>query len=298
MIIKTMTFDTETTGLNPLNSFIISIGCNVISVPFSDENHMDIEAVKNGKVDRDEFYQVLNWFEINENFSIPEDTIKVHGITEDAMKAEGIHPVKVFCNMYDFMDPDGKYIMADGEVTEPPMNIINAFNLSYDMNMMKSNLLFLVEWMRRDLEENGNKPGVVDSINLVKLETLLGWFTKTEDEPLKNPILFVDSMTLDKILHFEVDGVKVRHNLAEVGKRCGIPEDPNAHNALADTRRLTDIWMVQLQDMNEKGMLPVTQRLEARLISKYKRDQDKWKKKGKQELDYLGESMTAAKMSW
>lgn len=298
---RTFTYDTETTGLNPLKSFIISIAGNLVSISTSStsDGKLTKEFLQKCGDKRLEFYQIINWKEINPNFTIPEETIKVHHITDEIMVRDGLHPVKVFSNLYDFMDPDGIGFMKDGD-NFIPVEIINAFNLSYDVNMMRSNLQFLVNWMKKEYEENGSRPGIIDSINLTKIEKLLQWFTKDPDAKINsnnvNDILFIDSMTLDKILNFEVDGVKVRHNLDAVGKRCGFPEDPDAHNALADTRRLTNIWLVQLFDMQEKGLLPITDIFEARLVSKYNRDQTKWKKSGKDQLDYFGFNMKAASM--
>ena len=261
-------FDVETTGLKPGKSYIVSNGVLIYNT-------------ETGKVSK--FYEVLNWKMIFPSFSIPEEVIKIHGISDEIMVNEGIHPLKSMSNFYKFI----KDFVADGMV-----DVFVAFNLPFDLNMYMSNLKYLNE-------KYSNSMNIVcgenyeDSENIVNL---LGMITKGSNysgDGAKNS-LFIDSMIIDQIFHFEFDGEKVRHHLDAVGNRYGLFSDPNAHNAMADTERMFKIFKIQMEEIAEKG-LALDETFEARLIKKYDRNQAYWGKSKDQSLDYLAKSMVAVK---
>lgn len=256
-------FDVETTGLKPRKSFILSNGAVLYNTETKEVS---------------EFYEVLNWKKIMGNFYIPEDTIKVHGITEDIMEKEGIHPLKSMSNFY-------KWIESFTISNNGKLDVCVAFNLPFDLNMYISNLKYLKEMYCKNFEVNDQ-----ESDNITNLLSLLSKKYLNDDEIDDKP-LFIDCMIIDQIFHFEVDGEKVSHNLDAVGNRYGLLSDPNAHNAIADTRRMFEVFKIQLNEIKEKG-LELNQKLETRLIKRYNRNQDYWGKKS-DELDYLATEMVA-----
>lgn len=250
---KNLLFDVETTHLNPKKGFIVSIG----SLIYDDVT---------GSVRK--FYCLLNWKMIYPTFTA-EMTKNIHKISDDELEKDGFHPLKAFADYYDFI------------AEEDQLDVISAFNTAYDHNMFMSNLLNLVE----NTEE--------ESEDLTKCMKLLNIFKKGYGENEENKILFLDSMLIDRIFHYEVDYQKVSHGLEAVGVRYGIPVDENAHNALADTERTLEIYKYQLQELKELGV-ELNDHFELRLIKQYRRNQEKWKKQNKEQLDYLGVEMTAA----
>lgn len=249
-------FDLETTGLNPRKSFILSNGAILYNT--------ETKEVK-------EFYELINWKNILSNFYIPEDTIKVHKITEEFMEKEGLSPLQSMSNFYNFIKNFIKDDVLDACV---------AFNLPYDLNMFISNIKYLKQYCENfDILDD-------DYSNICNL---LNLFSKSENS--ENNTLFIDSLIIDQIFHFEVDGEKVRHDLDSVGQRYGLLSDPNAHNAIADTRRMFEVFKVQLNEIKEKN-IELNTEFENRLFKKYKRNQDLWKKKDS--LDYFGQDMVAA----
>lgn len=258
---KYLLFDTETTGLNARKSFILSIG----AILYDSETN-----------EKSEFYKVLNWKKIMNNFYIPEDTIKVHGITLETLDKKGEHPLNV---MSDFI----KWINEFCDCCR--LDSIVAFNIPFDLNMMISNLKYLIDVYCSNFEH--------DSILESNTINLLNLLTRRYHEELNNHPLIIDSLVIDRIFHFEVDGEKVSHNLQAVGERYGIPEDPNAHNAIADTRRTLEVFKIQLNELKDLG-IEVDQKFEDRLIRKYNREQEYrgWNKKP-DAVDYLAEKMVA-----
>lgn len=263
--------DTETTGLKPEKSFILTNG----SILYNSESKK-----------YDEFYEVLNWDMLLSNFNIPEDTIKVHGITKDIMHDEGINPITSMSNYYKWIYKFCK------DSTSGKLDVVVAFNLSYDLNMFISNLKFLSEKFC-----SGNFETITSERN--NLNYLLYLFSKeyiygnlSPNDPNANKPLFIDSLFIDRIFNFEVDGEKVYHDLQTVGERYNIPVDPDAHNAIADTRRTFKVFLIQMDELQNKYNVQIDQKLESRLIRGYKRNQDYWKK-GKDALDYLANNMNA-----
>ena len=278
-------WDTETTGLDPSKAFIISNG----SVLWNSET---------GKVS--EFYEELNWFLIlGKNFTIPQATIDVHGITEEALQRNGIDPVTSMSNFYKWI----KDFCGDEK-----LNVCAAFNLPYDLNMFKSNLLLMVNVLKKrfysnvdgSINENLSIENCEDENIKTRLqefenvEKLLDLFSRSGDtyniETESNKPLFIDSLIIDQIFHFEVDGEKVPHNLDAVGNRYGFPTDPNAHNAIYDTRRTFEVFKLQLKELKEEHNIDILNpSFEARLKRRYDRNQDYWKKSNG--LDYFANRM-------
>lgn len=253
---KHLLFDTETTGLDPKTSFIIENG----AILYDDETQ-----------EEKRFNNLLNWGLIYKGFTTA-STVHVHKITDERLQKEGIHPLKAFADFYDFIKNFGD------------LDVICAFNIAYDHNMMISNLLNLIENSKEDSEDLGK------CIKLLKL------LQKSYENDDPNKILFFDCMIFDRLFHFEVNHEKVRHNLEDVGLRYDIPADPNAHNALADTERTLKIYKIQLEELKEHN-IALDKHMEERMIKQYKRNQEKWAKKkdNSNAIDYLAFEMTAAK---
>ena len=260
---KYLLFDTETTGLNPKKSFILSIGAIMYD---SKTNNIS------------EFYKVLNWKQIMSNFYIPEDTIKIHGLTQDILDKEGEHPLKVMSDFITWIDD-----FVHSEDLNSNLDAIVAFNIPFDLNMMISNLKYLNEIYCPNFEHDFKFES--NSKNLLYL------LTRKYHEDIGSHPLIIDSLLIDRIFHFEVDGEKVSHNLQAVGERYNIPEDPNAHNAIADTRRTLKVFKIQLEELKEKN-IDINQDFETRLIKSFNRVQEYrgWNKKA-DAVDYLAENM-------
>lgn len=297
-------WDTETTGLDPSKAFIISNG----SVLWNSET---------GKVS--EFYEELNWFLIlGKNFTIPQATIDVHGITEEALQRNGIDPVTSMSNFYKWIENFiiDNSINGNGsgennenkDIANAKLDICAAFNLPYDLNMFKSNLLLMVNVLKKrfysnvdgSINENLSIENCEDENIKTRLqefenvEKLLYLFSRSGDTyssvaDVNRPLL-IDSLIIDQIFHFEVDGEKVPHNLDAVGNRYGFPTDPNAHNAIYDTRRTFEVFKLQLKELKEEHNIDILNpSFEARLKRRYDRNQDYWKKSNG--LDYFANRM-------
>lgn len=272
---KILLYDTETTGLNPEKSYIISLG-----FIFFDSETKETKR----------FYQLVNWKKVFPNFNIPESTIAVHGITNEELSAKGIHPKNAFSNLFDFILENGYKDYKDHNNHIIDLNV--AFNLPYDQNMMISNLKFLTKLEGGgDNNNRGNNSNIEDVYIDSKLENLLSIFTKTYDNQseVKNDILFIDSLVIDKIFHFDDDFNKVRHSLEEVGLRYDLGKNLYAHNAMGDTERLLLVFQKQMEELNSLDV-EINQKFENRLINKYINDGKIYSKK---QLDYLGENMNA-----
>ena len=267
--------DTETTGLNPKKSYIISNG----SILYNDVTK-----------EYSEFYEELNWDLIFSNFIIPEDTIKVHGITQDRLTKDGLDPIKSMSNFYKWIVNFCKENEEKGDSScNSRLNTVVAFNLSYDLNMFISNLKFLSSnFCNNSATNDENRDNVNKLLDLFTKEYSFGLVNV--DDPNSNKPLFIDSLIIDRIFNFEVDGEKVYHDLQSVGERYGIPEDPNAHNAIADTRRTFEVFKIQINEVKE-NQEDFDQNFENRLIRRYNRNQSYWKKVDG--LDYLANKMCA-----
>lgn len=278
--------DTETTGLKPDISYILSNGSIIFNTVTGE---------------KEEFYEVLDWDNLLTNFTIPEDTIKVHGITEKVMHDEGINPINSMSNYYNWIKSfcsKPEHLPKDNPSSNWKLDVVVAFNLSFDLNMFISNLKFLSEKIKLNNTsgiENNLNPIDIDNIN-----SLLDLFLKeymigelNPNDPNLDKPLFIDSLIIDRIFNFEVDGEKVYHDLQTVGERYGIPEDVNAHNAIADTRRTYEVFKIQMKEIEEHNE-HLNHKFENRLIKRYKKNQDYWKKGGNG-LDYLANNMNAVR---
>ena len=103
--------------------------------------------------------------------------------------------------------------------------------------------------------------------------------------------LLIDSLIIDQIFHFEVDGEKVPHNLDAVGNRYGFPTDPNAHNAIFDTIRTFKVFKLQLEELKEKGIDILDPTFENRLKKRYDRNRKAYYNRAKGGLDYFANYM-------
>ena len=257
-------FDVETTGLDPKKSYIISIG----AILFKKNNETGESEIK-------EFTRFLNWNNFIKNFEVPEDTIKIHHITNEFLKTNGIDPFLAFKELRDFIVEN----IGSLDHLYDNLYLNMAFNLPYDLNMFHSNLKKL---LNLPIDESGND----SCLYRQEISELLDILTKIEDNKNK---LFIDPLIIDRLLHFEVDGVKVKHNLDAVGKRYGIPEDENAHDALADTRRMLKIWEKQILELNDLE-IALDEKFEGRLKRAYERQEAKYKSRNRLSLDYFAKN--------
>ena len=269
-------FDVETTGFKPQKDPILSIGA----------------ILWNDKFDTtEEFYRLLDWTRVpGVNLVIPESSISVHGITLETLRTDqhAYHPVSVFLQM-------SRWVKETVPEEDRGLHVINAFNSQFDVNMVRADLQWVLNRYVRE-EGPGGGYGDIDDISLTSediaaLEMLYSAFTKREVDGVPNGgVLFIDSMTLDRILHFEEDGIKLTHNLEDVGLRYGLDPNEHAHNAMYDTRRLADVLKKQIEELHEMG-LTVDQKLEDRIFRKYHRDAVRWGKSEKEGEDYYGRNV-------
>lgn len=297
---KTLLFDTETTGLNPRKSFIISIG----------------GALWDSKTDQSETFEFfLNWKLCVPSFKITDETYKVHRINQEFLDEHGVHPAKAFallwskiCNFCK-MDPEiysvsldhSDYLSALMDAKKNEINLIDiicAFNLEFDQNMMISNILCLLKnWKALACDCNGEFDAIVNLFNLFEknysngLESL---YSIKQSKTLETNISFIDSMLIDRIFHFDENGIKLSHNLEDVGLRYGIEKDQNAHDALSDSKRLLEIFKIQYNELKSLGYdledYSCRNTIERKCIRKSVFGKMNYRKK--ENLDYLGVSMT------
>lgn len=258
---KILLYDTETTGLDPRKSFVLSLG----AIMYDDQTG-----------ETDEFYRMLNWNELEVgDFSqhISEDAFRVNGISNEMLKHNGISPIQVFSEFYDFLVSNLK-----SNDIKKSLNVCTAWNAPFDHNMLKSNLMFLQQY---------NRDFKTDGYNAYKVSELADAFTKSyRSSNNDNKILFIDSMLIDRIYHdTDASGNKLRHSLQAVGERYGIKEDENAHNAIADTRRLLEIWKILQKEMQDSNVT-IDDALEDACILEYKNQQQKYAKAYKGKGDY------------
>lgn len=256
----TMLFDTETTGLNPETDLAF-------------ENGVILWDSETNKIK--EFNQLINWKKIYSKFTTA-PTYHIHHISDERVEEEGLHPLDSYSQFY-------KTINDFGHV-----DILCAFNTAFDLNFYIANLKCLISYYSKNQEEDEEILNKLDDC-----ENLLKMLTSRDNH------LIYDCMLYDRLYHFEVDYVKVKHNLNDVGLRYNIPEDPNAHNALADTKRTFKIYQLQLKELYENDV-DVDKHLEFRFEKQYARDKAKYaanKKKNSKDLDYFGIGINETKYS-
>lgn len=269
---KVLCYDTETTGLDPKKSAVLSLGAILY----------DTET-KESK----EFYRVFDWTSLELiSFEIPEAVSKINGITIEYLKENGISPIKGFCEFYEFL------INNLSDVNEN-LDIVSAWNLPFDLNMIKSSLLFLRQY---------NKDYRTDAKSSHQINRLIDIFTKNYRKNNVNHILFIDPRILDKIYHpVDKDGNKLSHAQNAVSDRYGLKKNENAHNAIYDTRTLLEIWKIQYEELKSLNV-SYNSDLEDVCIIEYKNLQEEYKKKqgdnhySNNELDYFGYFMEAAEL--
>lgn len=260
-------FDVETTNLDPNKAFTLSIGAII-----SDTE----DPIGSSK----EFYKLINWRKIypkgtikEGHFSIPENTIRVHGLTEEIIEKDenSISPISALIEL-------SKWIQKE---SNKEIDILCAFNSAYDFNVLKSNVLWALDYVKYEMNKSDKD---IEGYNSEECNSELKWlnnlFTKKqrgENVSTISDVIFYDLMTYDKIFHFEHEDLKIRHNLEVVGNRYGLSTDDDAHNALSDTRRSNIIMSRQIEELKEKNIC-IDQKLETRLYNKARRESQLWTK--------------------
>lgn len=245
-------FDTETTGLNPNYSFILSLG-SIIEY--------------NNEIISDN-YRVLNWYDIIPDFKLNDRAYKVNHLTEDYLKNNGVNPFDAMCGLYND-------IMRSFEDYERDhIDKVIGFNLPYDVNMLRANLKFLIDYANENM---------IDRNVTAKIEDLLAIFSKNYYKYNLNKSLFIDAMSIDIIYKTG------KHSLDAVGKKYGLQSDSNSHNALADAKRTYSVFKCQEKELNENEIV-IDSDFEDKLILKYREMQKYWKSKNENNvfLDYFG----------
>lgn len=241
---RVFTFDTETNGLISNFHNAISIGGTFWD---SEEEYV---------VGEGDFERFLNWKLVKKNFNIPEETIKVHGITMEILEEKGEHPLDVYVSLYDNLISYG-------------VHMINGFNLPFDLNMVYGDL---DELLKLGLDTPDRK-----------IQKLLDFLTKEESYATDYPMLFIDSLIIDRIFRATVDGLKVRHSLDDATRHYGIVNQ-GAHDALFDTHATVQLMREQIKDLTRRNV-EFNDDLEERLIRKYIRSQEYYKKLRGKEYD-------------
>lgn len=244
--------DTETSGLNPKKSFIISLG----AVHYNDKNDS-----------QDEFYHLCNWKLIYPNFTA-NSTYHIHKITDEELQCYGLHPLDFFAKFYDFIIKNNYF------------DVLVAFNIPFDLNILMSNLLNLSQNTKESSEQ------------IEKIDELITLLRQCGNE--KRKFYVYDCMIYDRIFHFEVNYRKPKHNLEDVGLRYGIPIDEFAHNSLADAKRTLQIYKNQLQELKQNN-ITINAHLEQRFVKQFERNKDRWHKRNTYEnINYFAKDMVAA----
>jgi len=226
-------FDTETCGLRYGKDPILSVG----AVLWDDVTDR-----------KEEFYELWDWTRIpGFHLVIPEQVSSINGITVESLQADPLafHPVKAAAHLYRWLLdslPEERWVL----------NGLVAWNSPFDINMMRSNLQWLVQQYPLESERLA-ADGFADPItqqDVESLHNLLDLFTRFRNGKPGN-VLFVDALCLDRILHFEEDGIKCRHDLESAGARYGLDPNQHAHNAIYDTLRLAAIFQCQLEELRK-----------------------------------------------
>lgn len=260
-------FDVETTGLKYNKDYVLSKGAILLNQ-------------ESGRTS--EFYELFDWTMVEDiNFSIPEESIEIHGIDEYILisSENSYHPVKTISHLHRWIED----FMDENDEKDRSINGIVAFNSSYDISMMRSNL----QWLSNKYPVNEEPGGgyedeniSLSSLDIDRLNYILSLFTKYENGPL-----FIDSRMIEVIFNFEKDGIKLRHNLEEVGLRYGLGENEQAHHAIYDVRRLVEIFKRQL-DLLESKSIVMDKKFETRLAKKWQRENERFRNRGDE--DYYG----------
>ena len=259
-------FDVETTGFDYNKSFILSIG----AILYNDE--VDVTS---------EFYGLLNWLTVPAIKWNGTGAVDVHGITEEVLQNDpnSAPPLVTIERMKQWLSNFMDQVAPGGEPKQRSVQVLVAHNSSFDINMMRSNLM----WLHNRYIGNDRPEEDLTEVTLNQkdsLDMILRLFTRNTSSAM-----LIDTLMFDRIFHFEEDGIKLHHDLEEIGNRYGFGANEKAHDALCDTRRLLKIYMKMLEEMNGKG-IKLDAEFEQRLASKWKRERERYGKKAKE--DYWG----------
>lgn len=255
-----LVLDTETNGFVYSQHSVISIG----------SKYWDDVSDKT-----EEQYLVLNWWLLDKGWKLQKDALDVHGLTKETIEQEGEHPLFAMSHMWQAMK---RFAQESGKGR---FDVFVAHNSPFDLNMLRSTLTGLLQVI-----QNGGikltpelQPAYMDCM------ALNDFLTRSGLEEGNAPLV-IDTVTLDRIMHYEVDGVKVRHDLESIGLRYGLGANEHAHDAMYDTRRLFDIWKILLSELKEQGV-PLNSALEGRLVRKWDRLKEQYGKKRNGNETYL-----------
>ena len=277
-------FDVETTGFKYDKDFVLSIG----AVLLNDDLGLSRPITK-------DFYTFLDWTQVPLILWRGCGAVDVHGITEERLKNSPMscHPVNAISKFVQFVSEFMDELDAQGVHTNRNVHAIVAHNSSFDVNMIRATLLFL---QKRYATAGGTSLFDVKSGEAVQdvtfpqedvynLEKAVKLFCKETSSAF-----FVDTLMIDRIFHFEEDGIKLSHDLESIGLRYGLGENEEAHDALADTRRLKDIFLHHLQELAHMG-IQLDKDFESRLAFKWKREKERFRENGTE--DYFGRTTVA-----
>ena len=238
-----LAYDTETNGLKPERSHAISLAL----VLGQSQLGQELQNVE-------EFYTLLDWRPFEDGFEIPLETTEVHGINMRDLDGQP-NAIQAYARAYDFlMDYKEKY----GRI-----NILNGFNVTFDLHMVNSDLRYLLDYAKERGEDY--HPELMS-----KVQSLLDLFY---DEELS----VIDSMFLDILFFKTIKGMKVRHNLTEAAARMNIV-NYDAHNSLVDTRITLELLKEQEEKLwNEKQIGLVE--FEPTILEMYEERESRFKKK-------------------
>ena len=271
-----ITFDTETCGLDVKKNHAITIG--VVCATMNDRGELS-ESHKR------EFW--IDWTTLIEGYKIDKRAQEINGITVADIMKRGSAPLVAYAEMFNFICKAFGYKRG----ITPYVDLINCFNMPFDMNMLINDIKFTLRHCQDATKEYreiarklmyvllGKEIILDESGNLLKL-------SKLED---REDILFIDSMFLDRIFEEEAHLFPKRsHNLQTVGEMYGIPEDPNAHNALADADRTIKVLSRQIKDLEKVGW-NLDKTLESKLESRQLKLAEWWNDRNGQPIqDYRG----------
>ena len=222
-------------------------------------------------IDRQDFEVFIDWRCLEPNFFISKETTEVHGIREQDLDGAP-DPITAYSMCYEFIK---NYLGEDS------LHIINGFNVTFDLNMIITDLKELVQIIDREniyTDEAINVRRLLDVFyNQYSSDSGAQLINGKVMQTKKLGTLVIDSIMIDRVFHeTDENGVRLRHSLEDCSRRYGMPLDDNAHNALSDTIQTMETFNKQFNELYEMALetgdlnlLPVNKKLEERLMRKY-----------------------------
>ena len=236
-------FDTETTGLNPFEDYIVSLAYEIYN---------DSEKLSSG-------YFILDWTKLVPDFKIKEAAYKINKISMDDVKNYGISPIIVFNSIYNDISSAMKQTKSNR------INMI-AYNLPFDIGMMRANILRAIYAITTHNPDDSYEKTAESYDDSVALMTIFNKFFDRNyySDNFHVPSRYIDALQLFACLHPD----SIYHRMQDALKYYHIEDNENAHNAKYDVMSLVKIVEKQLEELKAQG-IDVDDKLETMLAGKH-----------------------------